>query len=304
MGDSRQDDHTRQTLDEDTELRTIEIRGHQRRYRVHIGKSAQASPMPVVLVLHGRYGTGAGMESLTGFSLLADRVGFMAVYPDGINRSWDGIRAVTGDAAAGGVDDVVFIDAVIDKLASDHPIDLRRIYLVGMSNGGSFVHRLACELPGRMAAIASVAGTIPKALATGYTAAQPTSVMHIHGTADTIVRYLGSSTKESDGLLSASATVGFWSTVGGCLGMPEHTIVEEGIRQERYVDCAGGTEVILYVVEGGGHTWPGGRQYLPEQVIGKTVRTLDATSEIWAFFERHARPHVPNASEVAGCVSP
>lgn len=136
--------------------------GVERTFRVHVPPSYDATAAtPVVLMFHGGFGSGRQLETSSGMSTIADREGFIAVYPDGTGgvRTWNG-GACCNPAARDGVDDVGFVDALLDHLESELCVDPARVFSSGMSNGAILSHRLACELSERIAAIAPVAGTI------------------------------------------------------------------------------------------------------------------------------------------------
>jgi polyhydroxybutyrate depolymerase len=133
-----------------------------RRYLLHIPPGYDpGKPTPVVLAFHGRFSTGREMEKLTNLSELADKQGFIVVYPNGYGRSWNAGHG-TGEAEARGVNDVKFTVELINSLCQTMNIDRRRVYATGFSNGATFVHRLGCEVSERIAAIAAVAGTIDR----------------------------------------------------------------------------------------------------------------------------------------------
>jgi poly(3-hydroxybutyrate) depolymerase len=134
--------------------RTLEVAGARRGYLLYLPSSWQRGrPVPLVLVFHGAGGRSAGMARHTGFSRVAEREGFAVVYPDGVGRRWNDGRGIGGAR-----DDVGFVRALVDSLERELGIDRRRVYATGISNGAMFAHRLACDLPGVLAAIAPVAG--------------------------------------------------------------------------------------------------------------------------------------------------
>jgi polyhydroxybutyrate depolymerase len=276
--------------------RHLTVGGMDRSYRVHqpAGRSGAAG-LPVVLVLHGRLGTADGMARLTHFDTVADRAGFLAVYPQGYRRSWHDARGTT-PAAAAGVDDVAFLSAVIDDLVARDHADPARVYATGISNGGMLTQQLGCRLAGRLAGIAPVAGPMSTTLLPACHPARPLPVLEIHGTADPLVPYaggpLGADADRGD-VLSVPETVDTWRALDGCAAPPTvaplprpagdgtTTTVSAGEH------CRAGGAVVLYTVTGGGHTWPGGEQYLPAAVVGPTSRQFDASQVIWDFFAAH-----------------
>ncbi len=276
----------------------LSVGGQSRTYDLHVPPAYDGkAPLPLVLALHGGGGTGKGMPGLTHLSALADRKGFIVVYPDGIQRRWADGRGTTV-ADRNGIDDVGFLAALVAKLASELAVDPHRVYATGISNGGFMSQRLACELSGTIAAVAVVAATMGEALAARCEPTRPVPLLLIHGTKDPLVPWDGGQVTIGAGgrILSVAATIQKWVTLNGCAPTatvtldPEDPTTGTRIRREVYGQCKDGAEVILFAVDGGGHTWPGGPQYLPERFIGKTNRTLDASEAIWEFFRRHPKP--------------
>jgi polyhydroxybutyrate depolymerase len=270
-----------------THVGSIEFSGLTRTYRVHVPPSFDKSkPTPLVLAFHGGGGTGAAMAKLSNLDDVSDRERFIVVYPDGIGRSWNAGHG-TGAAERRDIDDVGFISKLIEVLARDFHIDGQRVYATGMSNGAMFAHRLACELSDKIAAIAPVAGTIPPKIDRDCKPGRPISVMEIHGTADQDSPWDGGRTIGGGQVESVSATIRGWVVRGQCPLTPKVTYPAQGVISETYAPCREGTEVRLYRIEKGGHTWPGGYQYLPRLLIGETNRALNASDAIWDFFEKH-----------------
>jgi len=265
----------------------IEHGGYTRTYMVHVPKGYSAdTPVPLVLSFHGRHGQGEGQAKLTGFSEVADRHGFIVVYPDGIEKSWNAMHGA-GPAQEKGVDDVGFVEALIDRLQADYAIDPKRVYAAGMSNGGFFSHRLGCELSPRLAAIASVAGEMGPELAKVCQPEYPIAVLDIHGTKDRIVPYDGGETKGGGELLSVEDTVDVWRQLNDCALRSDVTLEKGDVVCRTFRECTAPVEQCT--VEGAGHTWPGGYQYLPRLLIGTTNRDVDASELIWEFFENNPK---------------
>jgi len=276
-----------------------EIRGavsvgkHERTYIAHVpSRGSDQRPFPLVLVLHGRTGTGAGAMRLTHMDLVADRHGFVAVFPDGLDRSWADGRGTPADRQ--GVDDVAFVSALVDHLSKTLPVDSRRVFACGISNGGFMAARLGCELSPQIAAIGVVAATFGAATAASCRPSRAVSAMIIHGTDDPLVPASGGRTRGAEGaILSVDESVQRWAQLDGCGSPPTISDVpgraSDGTRTRReiHAGCRGGAEVDLLRIEGGGHTWPGGDQYLPAAIIGVTSRSFDAGEVLWEFFSRH-----------------
>lgn len=277
---------------------TMEFEGRKRSYILYLPAAiTNQKPLPLLLVLHGGGGEGKGMEGLTGFSRMADQKGFIVVYPDAVDKNWnDGRESPFLASQRDGVNDVGFISALLDKLVKTLKIDQKQIYATGMSNGGIMSQRLGCELSGKIAAIAPVAGSMAEKLEPDCKPSRPVPVLLIHGTDDPLVRWQGGAViRDNRGtVLPVPDTVKKWVRLDGCNATPEVSREpdkdsQDGtqVRREVYAGCKAGSEVVLYAVEGGGHTWPGGSQYLPEAIIGKTNRDINASEIIWDFFNKH-----------------
>lgn len=283
-----------------TTAQMLTVDGRERTYALHLPPGDKGA-LPLVIVLHGFGGQGQGMVALTGMNSVADREGFVVAYPDGVARSWnDGRFSPDITAQRLGVDDVGFISALIDELVRTQAIDGRRVFVTGISNGGMMTERLGCELADKVAAIAPVAGPLSESLAPACAPARPLPTLLIAGTEDPLIPWAGGEVKgngERGQVLSAADTVGRWVALDGCAPVPTVTPIPDRApndgtttRRERYGGCRAGAEVALYAVVGGGHTWPGGLQYLPERTIGKTSRDFDASETIWGFFKQYPRP--------------
>jgi len=285
-------------------VHSITYGGLERSYRIHTPPSYdKMNPLPLLIALHGGGGTGKKMEELTlgGFNKLSDREGFIVVYPDGIEKHWnDGRENVSYRAHREKVDDVGFLSALIDALMKERNIDRNRIYVTGISNGAMMSFRLACELSQKITAIAPVAGAMPENLPFQCSPSRRIQVLMISNTNDRLVPWEGGDIrfirKTFGRALSVPETVKYWVNHNQCSSSPAVSMEPDRdpkdgtrVRQEVYGSCGEGTRVILYAIEGGGHTWPGGHQYLPEWMIGKTSRDIDANEVIWNFFKEGKR---------------
>ena len=285
--------------------RSIIFAGLERTYRIHIPPSYDKSkPMPLLIVLHGGGGTGKRMEKLTqgGFNKRSDKEDFLVVYPDGIEKNWnDGRENVKYRAHREKIDDVGFISALIDHLSKQYNVDIKRVYATGISNGAMMSFRLGCELSEKIAAIAPVAGSMPENLPSQCSPLKPIPVLMISNTDDRLMPWEGGDIrfgrKTFGRALSVQETVQYWVNHNQCSSSPTVSMEPDRdpkdrtrVRIESYDQCREGIEVVLYAIEGGGHTWPGGDQYLPKWIIGKTNRDIDANEVIWNFFKRHTSP--------------
>ncbi|HLV97867.1 MAG TPA: PHB depolymerase family esterase [Ktedonobacterales bacterium] len=271
--------------------KSLQFGGLIRTCYVHLPPGYDGSrAVPLVLALHGMGSDGRGMALLTHFNAIADEGGFIVAYPDGIRKRW----SFGPLPMLGGIDDVGFIAALIAALSSDLAIDQARVYALGMSNGGGLVDLLICRRADLFAAVVIVAATIAAFMSHICRPSRPVSVLMIHGTDDPLIPFAGGGRRRQL-LLSAPTTAQHWARLAGCVDGPEvHYLPDSAhdgtrVRCEVYSGGPDGAEVILYVIEGGGHTWPGGMAYLPERIIGKTSRQFDASLVIWDFFQRHTR---------------
>lgn len=266
--------------------------GLTRSYVLHL-PTGGAVPNAVVVNLHGGGGTGRGEEQLTHYDAVADAHGFAVVYPNGTDRNWaDGRGASQPDRR--GVDDVGFLVALVEKITAQYGIAPGRVFATGMSNGGFMVNRLGCDRPDVFAAIAPVAGTLGSGVPCRPT--MPVAVFETHGTADPIVPFDGGPMEGRGGqseIMSAPDLVAQWRTIDGCRGAVSDVTLpdaHDGTIVHRFDGgCPAGTDVAFLRVDNGGHTWPGGSQYLPRIVIGGTSRAVDESEASWQFFDAHAR---------------
>ena len=217
---------------------------------------------------------------------LGEREGFIVVYPNGSGRHWD---TFGGEFA----DDVRLILAVIDDAAAEHRIDRDRVYVTGASNGAFMTYVLACEAPETFAAAAPVMGLMQESLAQKHPDGPAVPMLIIHGTRDGLAPYNARSVLGEE-TFTVDEAVKYWVRRNGCNSTP--TVVDladrdprDGTRVtvERYVGLKAPVE--LYRVEGGGHTWPGGREPGLGLVTGRISKDIEASDVIWEFFDRHRR---------------
>jgi len=267
--------------------------GIYREYRLYIPDAySSAGPVPVIFNLHGYTSSNIAQEAYGDFREIADTAKFIIVHPNGTidgsgNRYWNAYGFTT-------VDDLGFLAALIDTVATEYSVDMNRIYFTGMSNGGIMSYNLACNLSSRIAAIASVTGSMTQGMKNSCNALHPTPVMEIHGTADGTVPYNGSGI-----LIPIDTVVKFWIDHNQCDNTPAFTSVPninttDGCTAERYIYSGGsqGAIVELFKVIEGGHTWPGATFN-----VGVTNMDFNASKEIWRFFRKYRLNSLTNISE-------
>ncbi|HHC78970.1 MAG TPA: esterase [Flavobacteriia bacterium] len=287
-----------------TITKTIYHQGIKRIYHIYLPSNFNREmPAPMIIALHGGGGKGSKFETGTTNGTLtaaADKQGVVLVFPEGMNKHWnDGRTEIFKKKKA--YDDVAFISKVIDAMIQYYHIDSQRIYATGISNGGFMAIRLALELPEKIAAIAPVAAQLTKALE-NKKPVLPVSIMMLNGTLDPLVPFAGGSIKvfkfsKSRGeVLSVAATIEHFKEYNKCKMPLEKKLVpdkvaDDGTRIEiqSYTTCEKETEVISVKVIGGGHTWPGGKQYLKPRWVGTVSREINASEMIVNFFLKHAR---------------
>ena len=283
----------------------LEHGGRQRSYIVHVPPAArEGRPLPVILNFHGGGGNAEGQQKYSRMDALADAEGFLAVYPDGTGRMSG--RLLTWNAgtccaysAANNVDDVGFTLVLLTDLEARQPVDRRRVYATGLSNGAMMAWRLAVEASDRIAAIAPVAGA--KVLKAGGPA-RPVPVMHFHSVDDPRALYAGGlgppfpMTTLQVFHSAVEPTIRDWAATIGCPTDARVTAEltgkagsrEAGHTATRYVwaPCREGAEVILWKFTGTGHVWPGGLQDYFPSLLGTATALVDANLEMWRFFQR------------------
>jgi len=270
--------------------------GVERHYLIRLPAEPvlRAGAVPLVLVLHGGGGNAENAERMTGFSDKARREGFIVVYPEGTSRfrqkllTWNAGHCC-GYAMKHQVDDVGFMRALITRLVKDYPIDPKRIFVTGMSNGGMMTHRLGRELSDQLAAIAPVVATV---FGDESKAAHPVSALMLNGMLDKSVPHAGGPPggRFSDSWDGAPAKPAldqgtYWASTDGCAREPVRR--DQGTYIHWQYSCPGGKAVELYLLKDNGHAWPGGQKGSRR---GDTPSTsLNATDLIWEFFAAHGK---------------
>jgi len=280
---------TDETLSAGDSYRTLLFDGLERTYILHIPPGLDAShPVPLVLAFHGIGLDGNEMIRISGFNAQADASGFIVVYPEGTGnkKSWNGGHCC-GEAMLNNVDDVGFVQALLEELSTIIPLDRSRVYATGFSNGAIMVYRLACELADRIAAIGAVSATQAAEDLPTCQPARPVPVIHFHGTDDDANPYNGGETAIGAHFLAVPDAMQFWTEQDSCPAQSQQTI-SGSIIHDTYEPCQSGATVELYTIEGGKHAWPGGEAV--NQQMGEPTTEISATPIMWEFFSSHPMP--------------
>jgi len=283
----------------------VKVGGHSRRYRLHLPKGYHGERLPLVIGLHGGGGKPRQFEGYSALSQVSDRTGsFIVVYPKGVDGHWnDGRPGVNAQ-----VDDLAFLAALIDHL--DHldevTIDRRRVFVVGMSNGGLMALRVGCERPDLVAGLGVVAAALPPALAR-HCDGPPVPILFVFGSDDTSFLADGRQVNPVKPAqvrgrhIGIERTVRRWARRNGCRGEPTASAPIDRFRKKhgplkddhtqvirrRYGDC--NAPVVWYDVEGGGHRWPdpsarNGRLITQRLHLGWASHEITTAKILWRFW--------------------
>jgi len=264
---------------------SIVYSGEKRDYLIHVpARHDRSKPAPLVISMHGGGLWGAAQKEISQWNAVADREGFIVVYPSGARNNGPGAwQTATG---SGGTEDVTFISSLIDELSAEYNIDPARIYADGLSNGAGMAFVLSCTLSHRIAAVGMVAAAhlLPWSWCTDT---RPVPMIAFHGTADPVVPYTGGKTwVAARAFPHVPMWTANWARRNRCAPEPVDSPVAANVTRRAYEGCANNASVELYTIRGGGHDWPGGGP-LPAWLCGPVSRGIDATSEMWAFFREH-----------------
>jgi polyhydroxybutyrate depolymerase len=276
--------------------------GLLRHYLAHFPPSYDsATLLPLVIVLHGADGTPQLIRDMTGFDDIADREQFVVVYPEGIDKQWNDGRGVSlGTFPITAIDDVGFISELVDTLISSRAINPLRVYVVGESNGGMLAQRLAFEFTDKFAAVASVIASIPNKVASTYVPKAPVSMLMINSVNDPIVPWNGGDVRigifHLGSVLSVQDAMAFWGNNNACPTAPVEVQLPDrdpadGTRVWLETSAHGtdNTEVVLYRIDGAGHSWPGGLIPQDGQAPNNVCNDINASEVVWNFFKGKSR---------------
>ncbi len=280
--------------------KTITVDGLERQYIVHLPTGySNSGKWPVIFALHGGGGNAKNTVSFYHLNGLADTRGYIIVYPNALNKSWSmkGISSkVKGNSQD--IDDVKFISVLMDTLIAGYHADPKRFFCTGISRGGIFSLFLAGKLSDRVRAIAPVCASLPQSVIGDYSFKHPTPILLINGTGDPLISYTGGKgrfntsggTAEEYDMLPTEELVRKLNALNNCTAKPvtanmPDTDPRDGCTAVKYTYSCDATTLVFIKIENGGHTWPGGSQYLPKIIVGKVCKDFKAEEEIVNFFE-------------------
>lgn len=243
-------------------------------------------PVPLIIDLHGTGSSGANQAQRTDYMSIADTANFIIAYPDGTREPITQLRFWNyGPPLSSNVDDVGFLEALIDTVSAYYSINQNRIYCSGMSNGSFMAYYMACQST-RFAAIGGVTGSMSTAMYSSCNPSYPIPRIHVHGTDDNINPYNGNSSMQG-----IEDVTRFWVDQNSCDTTPTVFQVPnvdpaDSCTAERFLYSNGvnGQTVELFRVNNGGHTWPGHYVFT---FNGNTCMDFDATAELWRFFSQY-----------------
>ncbi len=276
---------------------------YQRKYTLHKPTGfTNNTQVPLVLMLHGGGGDMTSAQGFTRFNAVSNANGFLVAYPQGYGIipsggfSWADGRGTSADLA--GIDDLGFINKLLDTLIANYAIDTNKIYLCGFSNGGFMTQRFACQMNRRFAAMASLGSIMDTSLFSSCNPQRPVPMMFVLGTRDPFVPFNGGPMIGSGlvtPVVSADSLVQFWKTNNNCqsssppLNVPDIDLADSStVTVFNHSNCSCNSDVKFYKINGGGHTWPGVEIPSYELIAGQTNEDIQASDELWNFFKVHS----------------
>ena len=268
---------------------TINVDGLERSHKLYIPTNFTPN-MPLVLNLHGYTSNAFQQVFYSSMTTVAESNDFMLVFPEGTTDQY-GVTFWNSEIAGEDVDDLGYLIALIDSMIVNYQVDADRVYMCGMSNGGFMSYYSACEMTDKIAAIASVTGTMNNVIYDNCNPTRSIPVLEIHGTQDSTVPYLGLENSGSfQTMMATEDVVDFWVNHNNC---SQTEVIElenlsstdlSTVTRFSYTGGTNGASVELYRVNEGGHTWPGSIISLPGIV---TNHDINASEVIWEFFNQY-----------------
>jgi polyhydroxybutyrate depolymerase len=277
--------------------KAIKIGEDKRSYYLYQPKKMQAGKKyPLVIVLHGGGQSGKDMINFTGFNKKANKDSALVVYPNGFENHWNDGRKVAGADVSKEKNDVLFISTLIDELIKNNQADPERVYISGLANGAMMCYRLACEISEKITAIAPVLGALPSDIKATCKPSRVVNIIAFNGADDAVVPYAGGDVAFGGLLLgkveSVNETMNYFANYGSDIPSTPLKVKKKDMDRtdgttiitETYTNNKFETEIVLYNIKGGGHAWPGAKQFFPPSITGNVSREINASDLIWSFF--------------------
>jgi polyhydroxybutyrate depolymerase len=240
-------------------------------------------------------------QGFTNLNSVSNTNGFLVVYPQGYGvvpsggYVWADGRGTFADIA--GIDDIGFIDKLLDTILVNYNIDTNKIYICGFSNGGFMIQRLACQLNQRFAAMASLSSTMDTTLFANCNPTRPIPMLFMLGSSDPFVPYNGGpliGTIAETPVVGIDTLINFWKINNQCqttnlpLNLPDIVLTDSStVTLYKFTNCSCNSDISFYRINGGGHTWPGVSIPSYEITAGHTNLDIQASVELWSFFNAH-----------------
>jgi polyhydroxybutyrate depolymerase len=278
---------------------SIPFGGYDRTYLVHLPTGyTGTTELPLIIAMHGGFGNAFNLENQSQLSAKADAENFIVVYPEGVKggflniRTWNG-GDCCGFASTNNIDDVGFIDSLLNTLTNQYAIDTNRIYATGISNGGFMSYRLACELSDRIAAIAPVASSMTMDVCNPT---RPIPIIQFHSYFDSNIPHLGGvgSGFSSHYNPPIDSVLNVWSNSNSCSTINDTIINNSQYTFKKWTNCNCSSKIHYYITQDGGHSWPGGVQTTTGD---PTSSFINANNLMWDFFQQHTLNCNPLAIE-------
>ncbi len=270
---------------------TITVDGQTRTYTLNLPPDYyESNGFSLVIAMHGGGGDAAQFESTSRLTEKADAAGFIVVYPEGVKsdgvlgaRTWNAGKCCDY-ARDNNINDVKFIDELIDELLAKYKINPKKVYATGHSNGGMLSYRLACEMSGKIAAIATSGCSM--VVTQPCNPDRPVPVLHMHSVLDARVPYTGGKGITGIYYPPIDSVMNVWSKINTCKTTAQ--VVNDDYKFTRWTDCTNGVTIQYYLTQDGGHAWPGG---LPGSANGDTPSSvISANDLLWDFFKQYQLP--------------
>jgi polyhydroxybutyrate depolymerase len=272
--------------------RSVAIGDGKRDYQLFV--PGRKGPMPLVIALHGGGGNGAQLAKSAGLIEKAQKEGFILALPEGSARfaklqTWNA-GGCCAYAMKQKIDDVGFIRALIDDLERTQPVDPKRVYVVGMSNGGMMTQRVAIALSDRIAGAAVFVGAL---FGNEPTPVGPVPMLIVNAEKDEQVPVAGGTSttgivRKSQGMpyKPSRYAATWWASANNCTAGPARSETADYVR-ETWTKCVAGADVDFYITKDAEHGWPGGTIGRPG--VTRSTGRVNGTDLMWAFFAARRR---------------